>query len=188
MKNQFYSKAYTSELSLSDKCFRFIWGLAYFWLFRFSPRPLFFWRAWILKCFGAQIGKDCKVYPSAKIWNPKHLRLGDRVIVGDSVDLYNVGSIHIESDVTISQYAFICTASHDIECPERKLITKPIRIERGAWVFSGAFIAMGVRIEAGAVVAARSIVIQDVSAFEVVAGNPASCIKKRSAEWLNDED
>ena len=74
-----------------------------------------------MKCFGAQIGKDCKVYPSANIWNPKHLRLGDRVIVGDSVDLYNVDSIHIESDVTISQYAFICTASHDIECPERKI-------------------------------------------------------------------
>ena len=30
MKNQFYSKAYTSELSFSDKYFRFIWGLAYF--------------------------------------------------------------------------------------------------------------------------------------------------------------
>lgn len=188
MKNQFYSKAYTSELSFFDKCFRFIWGLAYFWLFKFSPRALFFWRTWILKCFGAQIGKECKVYPSVKIWNPKHLILGDRVIIGDSVDLYNVGSIEIESDVTISQYAFLCTASHDIECPQRKLIVQPIHIRKGAWVFAAAFVGMGVSVEAGAVVAARSVVVKNVGAFEVVAGNPAKLIKKRQAVWLNHEN
>jgi putative colanic acid biosynthesis acetyltransferase WcaF len=188
MKNQFYSEAYASELSFSDKCLRFVWGVAYFWLFRFSPRPLFFWRAWILKCFGAQIGQDCKVYPSVKIWNPKYLSLGNRVIIGDSVDLYNVDVIEIQSDVTISQYAFLCTASHDIECPQRRLIKKPIGIQKGAWVFAGAFVGMGVTIDEGAVVGARSVVTKNVSAFEVVAGNPAKCIKKRKAEWLKDED
>ncbi|MCC7338463.1 MAG: putative colanic acid biosynthesis acetyltransferase [Pirellulaceae bacterium] len=105
--------------------------------------------------------------------------------MGDFVDCYCVDQIVIDREATVSQYAYLCTASHDIESPSRDLITKPIHIGRGAWVFSGAFIGMGVSIGEGAIVAARSVVVKDVDAFAVVAGNPSRVIKTRKANWIN---
>jgi putative colanic acid biosynthesis acetyltransferase WcaF len=59
------------------------------------------------------------------------------------------------------------------------LVSKPIRIERDAWVAAAAFIGPGVTVHEGAVVGARSAVFKDVPAWTVVAGSPAVPIKKR---------
>lgn len=108
--------------------------------------------------------------------------------MGDFVDCYCVDRIVIDCEATVSQYAYLCTAAHDIESPSRDLITKPIHIGRGAWVFADAFIGMGVNIGEGAIVAARSVVIKDVEAFMVVAGNPSRVIKTREAAWLGHKN
>lgn len=159
--------------------------LAYYLFFRFTPRSLFFWRRWILLLFGAKIGPKCKIYPKVKIWLPKNLEIGLGAIIGDEVNLYNISPIILAQEVTISQEAFLCTASHNIESPNRELISSPIFIERGAWIFSGAFIFMGVKIGEGAIVGAKSVVAKNVEAFDVVGGNPAKIIKKRKVDWLN---
>ena len=54
-----------------------------------------------------------------------------------------------------------------------------------AWVFAGAFIHMGVKIGEGSVIGAKSVVTKDVGSFDVVAGNPATFLKKRKTDWLN---
>ncbi|WP_286177323.1 hypothetical protein [Stieleria mannarensis] len=60
-----------------------------------------------------------------------------------------------------------------------KLTTSPIRIEDGAWVCARSFVGPGVTIREGAVVGACGVVVKDVQAWTVVAGNPAREIKKR---------
>ena len=99
--------------------------------------------------------------------------------LASDVDCYNVAPIIIGPHTTISQGAFLCTASHDITDPHNHLITAPIRVEGQAWVAAQAFIGMGVTIGEGAVVGARSVVIKDVEPWTVVGGNPARVIKKR---------
>ena len=181
----FYSGAYRSELSFKNKLGRLVWGLVWCILFRPSPRPLFGWRRFLLNSFGAKLASTATVYPSAKIWAPWNLKMGERSILGDYVDCYSVDKILLEDDVTVSQYAFLCSASHDIESPNRDLVHQPIRLERGVWVFAGAFIGMGVVVGEGAVVAARSVVVKDVAAFSVVGGNPATLIKQRQVSWIS---
>jgi len=46
-------------------------------LFRFSPRPCFGWRRFLLRCFGAKLGRNVHVYPSATIYFPWNLEAGD---------------------------------------------------------------------------------------------------------------
>jgi len=60
-----YLMPYTS---LASRAARAAWGLVYALLFRPSPRPLHAWRAFLLRCFGAQLGPRCHIYPRARIW------------------------------------------------------------------------------------------------------------------------
>ena len=181
----FYSGTYRSELSLKNKLGRLVWGIVWCILFRPSPRPFFKWRRFLLNLFGAKLARTAAVYSSAKIWAPWNLKMGERSVLGDYVDCYSVDRITLEADVTVSQYAFLCSASHDIESPNRDLVHQPIRLERGSWIFAGAFVGMGVTIGEGAVVAARSLVVKSVEPYAVVGGNPAKFIKTREAKWVN---
>ena len=97
----------------------------------------------------------------------------------EEVKCYNVAPIRIGAQSTISQGAFLCTASHDITDKKNPLITAPIVIESQAWVGAEAFVCMGVTIGEGAVVGARAAVFKDVEPWSVVGGNPAKFIKKR---------
>ena len=99
--------------------------------------------------------------------------------LASDVDCYNVAPIHIGANTTISQGAYLCTASHDITDPLNHLITAPIAIEDQAWVGAKAFIGMGVTIGQGAVVGATASVYKNVEPWTVVGGNPAKFLKKR---------
>ena len=52
-------------------------------------------------------------------------------------------------------------------------------VEDEAWVAAQAFVMPGVTIGRGAVVAARSLVLKDVPALTVVAGQPARAVSRR---------
>lgn len=61
---------------------------------------------------------------------------------------------------------------------------KVTQIGNDVWIGHGAYIAAGVNIGDGAVVAAHSVVVKDVPPFAVVAGNPAVIKKWRLAPEL----
>jgi putative colanic acid biosynthesis acetyltransferase WcaF len=100
----------------------------------------------------------------------------------EDVNCYNVAPIRIGAQSTVSQGAFLCTASHDITNANNPLVTTPIVIDQQAWVAAEAFIGMGVTIGEGAVVGARAAVFKDVEPWTVVGGNPAKFIKKREVK------
>lgn len=183
----FYKSHLKSEFNFSNKLFRAFWHLIYLLFFRFSIVQLNPLRRLLLRLFGASVGKKVLIYPSAQIWAPWNLSLGDRSVIGPNVILYNVDRIEIAEDVTISQNVHLCTASHNIESIERELIHSPIIIERGSWVFADAFVAMGVKVGEGSIVGARSVVTKCIESQCVVAGNPAKVLKKRKVDWLIDE-
>ena len=162
-----------------NKVARLLWGVVWQFLYRPTPRFLHGWRRFLLRSFGAKIGRGVFPFPSVKIWAPWNLEVGDHCALSDGVNCYCVDRITIGSHVTISQDSFLCTASHDYEDPHFGLITAPIHIGDGAWVAADAFIAPGVSVGAGAVVGARASVFREVAPWTIVAGNPARFIKQR---------
>ena len=115
--------------------------------------------------------------------------MGDHSCLGDGVDCYCVDTIRLGANVTVSQYTFLCTASHDYCRLDMPLVTSPITIEANAWVAADVFIGPGVTVGSGAVVGARSTVLKDVQPMIVVAGNPARTLRKRvltSAQTIED--
>jgi len=148
-------------------------------LFVWSPRPLFGWRNALLRLFGAKIGKNVHIYSSAKIYMPWNLSIGDWSAIGEGVLVYNLAPVVLGAKTTVSHGAHLCAGTHDYTLPELPLITKPILIEDQVWVCADAFVGPGVCLGQGAVVGARAVVMRDVAAWCVVAGNPAKEIKRR---------
>jgi putative colanic acid biosynthesis acetyltransferase WcaF len=168
-----------SPHSLGNKLARVLWGIVWLLLYRPSPKPLHCWRRFVLRLFGARIGRHAYPHASARIWAPWNLEMGDYSCLSHHVDCYCVAPIRIGAHATVSQYSFLCTASHDIEAADMPLVTGPITIGDGAWITADVFIGPGVTIGEGAVVGARSSVFKDVVPWTVVAGNPAGFVKKR---------
>lgn len=176
---RFYAGEYRTSLPLANRLARAAWGVVAATLFRVSPIPFFAWRRALLRLFGSAVASSAKVYPSTRIWAPWNLVMEHGSCLGPEVYCYNVAPVHLGVDSTASFRSFLCTASHDIRHPDRPLITGPIRLERGAYVFADAFVGMNVTVGEGAVVAARAVVVKDVAAHDVVGGNPARVIGRR---------
>jgi len=168
-----------SPHSFANKVGRVLWGAVWLLLFRPSPRVFFVWRRFLLRRFGAKIGRNSRISPSVRIWAPWNLMVGDEAAIAHGVDCYCVDEIKIGHHATVSQYAFLCGATHDITDPHMRLISAPIRIADQAWVCSGVFIGPGICVQEGAVVGARSVVTRNVEPWTVVAGNPAKRIGQR---------
>ena len=117
--------------------------------------------------------------PSVRIWAPWQLTVGEEGTVSHYVDCYCVAPVSIGAHATVSQYSFLCTATHDVEDPNMRLVTAPITVGDSAWVCADVFVAPGVKVGEGAVVGARAVVTGDVAAWTVVAGNPARVIGTR---------
>ena len=163
-----------------NKLLRFCWGLVWLVLFRPSPRTFHVWRRFLLRCFGAKVGSGAKPYPGAKIWAPWNLVMGRDSTIGDGVDCYSVDKIVIGEGAVVSQRAYLCSATHDVNDPGFALATAPITLERKAWVAAEAFVGPGVTLAEGAVAGARAVVRRDVPAWTIVAGDPAAQVGSRS--------
>src|SRR5438552_17697762 len=132
---------------------RVLWTLAQP-LFRFSPRPCFGWRRFLLRCFGAKIGRSVHVYPSATIYFPWHLEAGNESAIGEHVFIYNLGRVTLGSRVTISHRAHLCAGTHDHTKPDFPLLRPPLVIGYD----TGNSTAAGVGAAVGVVEGARIVV------------------------------
>ncbi|WP_375257991.1 acetyltransferase [Citreimonas sp.] len=157
---------------------RALWSLGAL-AFRFSPRPLWGWRRWLLRRFGARVGAQVHVFPTVRIAIPWNLDLHDFCAVGDGAILYSLGPITIGARATVSQYAHLCAGSHDWRDPTMPLLKPPINIGRDAWICADAFVGPGVSVGDGAILGARAVATRPVPAQEIHAGNPARRIGRR---------
>lgn len=108
------------------------------------------------------IGNDVGISGSTIVAIDK-IQIGDRVLIGSGVlivdnDMHPINSQDRINDPDKFEYA-------------------PIFIESDVFIGARSIILKGVRIGESAVVGAGSVVVQDVPAFTIVAGNPAKSIK-----------
>ncbi len=156
-----------------------LWWLVQSTLFGLSPQFMFAWRCWLLRLFGAQIGKNVLIRPTVRITYPWKVVIDDFAWIGDDVIIYSLGTITIGKCAVISQRSYLCAASHDYQQPNFDIYTKPIYIGDQVWLATDVFVAPGVTIAQGAVVGARSSVLNDLAGMMVYVGTPARLLKPR---------
>lgn len=168
----------TRKYSPGEMTRRVLWTLVHA-LFRFSPRPCFGWRRFLLRCFGAKIGHNVHVYPSATIYFPWNLQAEDESAIGEHALIYNLGRVTIGARATISHRAHLCAGTHDHTKPDFPLLRPPIMIGPEAWICAEAFVGPGVTIGEGAIVGAGAVAMKDVRPWMIVIGNPARESRRR---------
>lgn len=149
-----------------------LWWLIHFFLFRPSPQFMYSWRRFLLKMFGAKIGKKVIIRPSVQVTYPWKVTIGDHSWIGDDVVLYSLGEITIGSNTIISQKSYLCTGSHDYSKVDFAIYAKPIIIRDSCWLATDVFVAPGVEIVDEVVVGARSSVYKSILEKGVYKGNP----------------
>lgn len=107
------------------------------------------------------------------------IRVGRNVFINQNCTFYDLGGLDIGDDVMIGPNVSLITSGHPIEPSRRRdgVIAKPIVIERNVWIAAGATIIGGVTVGENSVVAAGSVVTQDVPPNTLVGGNPARVIR-----------
>lgn len=112
--------------------------------------------------------------PQAGLW------IGSRCFVNVGCLMDVIGGIVIGDGVHIGQQVALITQTHQLGDARQRagaLQTASVRVEEGAWLGARAVILPGVTVGAGAVVAAGAVVIKDVAPHTVVAGVPARVVK-----------
>ena len=133
----------------------------------------------MLRCFGAKLGRNCHIYPGCRIWAPWNLRCEDGAAIADGAVIYNAAVVHLGVHAIVSQQAYLCTATHDIDDPAFPMISSPISIGRYAWVCARACVLPGVTVHDGAVLGLGAVAGRSLEAWQVYAGNPARRIRQR---------
>lgn len=156
-----------------------LWWFVQSTFFKWSPQVLYGWRVFLLRLFGAEIGRNVIIRPSVKITYPWKLKIGDNSWIGDNAELYSLGKITIGANSVISQKSYLCTGSHDYLSSSFDIFSSPITIGNGVWVATDVYIAPGVKIEDDVLVGARSSVFKNLERNFVYLGSPAQKIKRR---------
>jgi putative colanic acid biosynthesis acetyltransferase WcaF len=173
-------KAYEgASYTLSNRLSRLTWQIVSMLFFRPSPVPMHWWRAALLRLFGARVARGAAIYPTVIVWAPWNLEMKRRSTLGRGVTCYNPALVSVGEEAVVSQGSHLCAASHDYNDPSFQLFAKPIQIGDRAWVGAECFVGPGVTIGEGAVLGARAVLFSDAPAWTVWIGNPAELKKAR---------
>jgi len=132
------------------------------------------------------IGSHSAVLDDVIISGVGEVHIGDRSSIGHNSVLVSRERIQIGNDCMLAAFCYVLDVDHefanpDLTIPKQGLRIKPVVIGDDVWVGAGTFILRGVTIGDGAVVAANSVVTEDVPPYTVVAGSPAKVVKDRHA-------
>jgi acetyltransferase-like isoleucine patch superfamily enzyme len=175
-----------------DRAVTAIWVLVHWPYVRYSPRTRVAWSVslrptWSFsgKRLQLHLGRGVRLYERVIIQGGGDIYIGDRSFVSQNCILGCQEEISIGADVMIAASVTIRDTDHrfnDVSMPMNKqgVTTSPVRIEDDVWLGHGAVVLRGVTIGSGAVVAAQSVVRDDVPERAIVAGIPARVIKYRA--------
>ena len=171
--------------SLGYLVFHFSYGLVKYLpmltgdVFRYAVLKLFLRRldGWV--CFRDNV----------TIWFPEGVSIGAGSMIGENCFLDGFGGLEIGKDVLVAHNTSLISEDHGFASRHLPIrlqpkVGAPIVVEDDVWIGCGARILKGVRIGAGAIIAAGSVVNQDVAPYAIVGGIPAKLIGTRPDDAL----
>jgi putative colanic acid biosynthesis acetyltransferase WcaF len=144
-----------------------------------SLLPINSFKVFLLKLFGAKVGKGVTIKPGVNVKYPWHLNIGDDTWIGENVWVDCLVPVTIGNNVCVSQGALLLTGNHDYKKASFDLITKEIILEDGVWIGAYAIVNPGVVAASHSVLAAGSVANKNLDAYSIYQGNPAIKIRSR---------
>lgn len=158
---------------------RVLWFYINAVFFKTSLIPSSSFKVFLLRVFGARIGKNVTIKPCINIKYPWFLQIGDETWVGENVWIDCLVPVTIGANVCLSQGAILLTGSHNYKTTSFDLITKSVVLEDGVWIGAGAMVNLGITAGSHAVLTAGSIATKSLEPYSIYQGNPAIKIRDR---------
>jgi putative colanic acid biosynthesis acetyltransferase WcaF len=136
-------------------------------------------KKFILRLFGARIGRGVVIKPGVNIKYPWKLFIGDYSWIGEKVWIDNLANVVIGKSVCISQGAMLLTGNHNYAAKEFDLMVLAISIEDGVWLGAKSVVCPGITCKSHSVLSVQSVATKNLEAFTIYQGNPAVAIKDR---------
>lgn len=110
-----------------------------------------------------EIGEWCYVGVRSELWSMNSIQIGNRVLISHDCNIHDGNGHSLDPEARHHHFKTIIQKGHPTDPDKmRDVGSEPIVIENDVWISFGVTILKGVRIGAGSVIAARSIVTQDV--------------------------
>ncbi|WP_295720238.1 WcaF family extracellular polysaccharide biosynthesis acetyltransferase [Mucilaginibacter sp.] len=161
---------------------RLLWFYTNAVLFKTSIIPSSAFKVFLLRMFGARIGKNVTIKPCVNIKYPWFLQIGDESWIGENVWIDSLVMISIGANVCLSQGAVLLTGSHNYKKTSFNLITKEVILEDGVWIGAGAIVNLGIVAASHSVLTSGSVATKNLQAYSVYQGNPAIKIRDREID------
>lgn len=174
-----FSKYDNSWYNPGTPILRIIWYFVNVLFFQSSLIPCVKLKIFLLRLFGAKVGKNVCIKPSVNIKYPWKLSIGNYVWIGENVWIDNLDDIVIEDNVCISQGAMLLCGNHNYAKETFDLIIGKILLKEGAWVGAKSIVCPNITLNNHCVLTAGSIATKDLEAYGIYQGNPAKKIKIR---------
>jgi len=173
---------HVSAFSGREKVARLVWAIVQVTLFRCSFTTWFGFRNRLLRLFGANVHRSCRIRRLVRFECPWNFSAGANTSIGDGAIIYCLGPVKLGERVTISQYAHVCAGAHDYTKPAMPLLRPPITIESDVWIAADAFVGPDVTVGEGAILGARGAAFADLEPWTIYRGNPAVAVRPRRYE------
>ena len=150
---------------------------------RLKPSQVKKRRDFLAKIFG-RIGRKCNILPPFRCDYGFHIEVGENFFANYNFIVLDGNYVRIGDNVWIAPNVGIYAAGHPLDVDDRIAgweYAFPVTIGNNVWIGGSVSIIGGVTIGDNAVVAAGSVVIRDVPADTLVAGNPARVVRKITA-------
>jgi putative colanic acid biosynthesis acetyltransferase WcaF len=159
---------------------RFCWYITSIIFFKNALFPFYRFKLFLLRLFGAKVGKNIIIKPCVNIKYPWFLELGNHVWIGENVWIDNLGKVRIGNNVCLSQGCFLLTGNHDYNDHAFKLIVNGIDLEDGVWIGARATVCGGSICRDHSVLSVGSVAVGELESMGIYTGNPAIKIKDRN--------
>ncbi len=158
---------------------RTIWYFCNALIFKSYWFPVSVFKVFLLRLFGASIGKGVVIKPNVNIKYPWLLEVGDYTWIGEEVWIDNLAWVKIGAHCCISQGALLLCGNHNYSLPGFDLMTEKITLEDGVWIGAKCLVCPGTMAKSHAVLAAGSAAAGVMEAYSIYKGNPAVKIRER---------
>jgi putative colanic acid biosynthesis acetyltransferase WcaF len=157
---------------------RVLWYYVNALFFKTSLIPFSGFKVFLLRSFGAKVGKSVTIKPCVNVKYPWNLTIGHHTWLGENVWIDSLVPVIIGNNVCISQGAVILTGSHNYKKTSFNLVTTNVVLEDGVWIGACAIVNAGVIAASHAVLTSGSVATKKLEAYTIYQGNPA--VKTRS--------
>lgn len=133
-----------------------------------------------------EIGSYCAIRSGTYLGAANLIKIGNFVGIAQNTHIFDNNNHSISPKQRILHRIRVAPEGEDypsLGAQWEQSESAPVIIEDNVWIGMYCFIAKGVTIGEGAIVARQSVVTKDVAPYTVVAGNPARVVKKLEKDY-----